>query len=114
MPTLPHALDRRTRLDADLRTLTPSEFFEAQFPALAARNGRAVARAMAELPAQPLSLAVDEAVWSIECVDGTTIRATPAPIEGALTVQLTPEQFSDWAQNQMSFNGLLVARSLSC
>lgn len=109
---MPQPLDRRTRVDADVRMLTPLEFFEAQFPELAARNGALVEQGMVALGAFPLTMKIDGVAWSIERVKGS-VRASPGSAEGALIVHLSAAQFSDWAQNQMSFNGMLTMRNLS-
>ncbi|WP_220475451.1 phytanoyl-CoA dioxygenase family protein [Sphingomonas cavernae] len=66
---------------------------------------------MAALSAPPLSLDVDGSVWTI-LRDGATVCARPGTVEDALVVTLSPAEFSDWAQNQITFNGLLVARTL--
>ncbi len=110
---MPQQLDRRTRTDASRRFLAPAEFFMDAFPRLAAKNGGMVAQAMTALGAHPLTLDVDGESWSIELVNGS-VRASATAADGALRLQLTAEQFSDWAQNQISFHGMLVGRRLRC
>lgn len=106
------SLDRRTRRDADMRTLSPRAFFASEFAELARRHGRIAAEAIDALNAPPLTIEVEGSAWTIERTGETVVsRAGTAP--GALVVTLSPVQFSDWARNQMSFNGFLVARSLS-
>lgn len=105
-------LDRRTQYDKDVEDLTPDEFFEQRFPDLAAANGHLVADAMAQLGARPLTLETDGVdTWSI-VADGATVRAVRGPVDDALVVTLSAEEFSDWCQNQRSLNAFAVARTL--
>ena len=104
-------LDRRTRRDADITTITPGEFFAAQFPRFAERNGALAARGFDALNAPPLTIESGGESWTITA-NGSTLTADSGTIEGAMIVTLTLEQFSDWVQNQQSFNGMTVARSL--
>jgi hypothetical protein len=43
---------------------------------------------------------------------GDTVAVREGAAGGALVVTLSPDEFSDWAQNQTTFNALLVARTL--
>lgn len=108
---MPMPLVRRTRCDSDLREITPTAFFHEDFPALAERNGGMVAEAMSELGAWPLTVEVEDEIWTIEHA-GDTIAAKAGPAENPLRVVLTAKQFSDCMQNQMSLNGMMVARQL--
>ena len=104
-------LDRRTRRDEDRRPITPDAFFTGTFPGLAAAHGRLVAQGMEALDAPPLTVEIEGAAWTI-LRDGDTVVARRGAVDGALRIALTPDQFSDWAQNQVSFNGFLVMRGL--
>jgi hypothetical protein len=104
-------LDRRTRRDEDRHHMTPEEFFALEFPRLAARHGHLVASGMEALAARPLTIEVEGEAWTMRRAGGTVVLQQGA-VGDALIVTLTPEQFSDWAQNQMSFNGFTVARNL--
>ncbi|CAN5413945.1 hypothetical protein BH10PSE14_BH10PSE14_02890 [soil metagenome] len=106
------ALDRRTRRDCDVRKVTPSAFFAEEFLGLAAAHGELVAKAMRALDAQPLAVEIGDASWTV-ARDGDGIFVRDGIAEGALIVTLSPDQFSDWAQNQTSFNGFMTARNLS-
>ena len=108
---MPIDLDRRTRRDVDRRPIAPQAFFAAQFPRLAAAHGRLAAAGLQALGAPPLAVEVEGSAWTIQRA-GHTVEARPGAVDGALIVSLTPDQFSDWAQNQVSFNGLLVLRAL--
>ena len=110
---MPIALDRRTRSDADIRLITPTEFFAEQFPALAARHGALVARGIRDLGARPLAIEVGEGAWSFT-TDGETVAVVDGIVDGAFVVTLTEDQFSDWVQQQRSFNGLVVGREMRC
>lgn len=105
---MPIALDRRTRSDADLRTVTPDEFFDEQLPALIARHGALVARGMLELDARPLAVEVEDRAWTFS-TDGTTLLLGVGAGDDAVVVTLTGPLFSDWVQQQIGFNGLAVS-----
>lgn len=104
-------LDRRTRRDEDRRPVTPDAFFAETFPKLAAAHGRLVADGIAALDAPPLTVEVEGSAWTV-LRDGDTVVARRGAVDGALRIALTADQFSDWAQNQVSFNGFLVMRGL--
>lgn len=104
-------LDRRTRRDEDRRRITPEAFFTQDFPRLVDAHGRLVADGMWALEAPPLTVEVEGAAWTI-LRDGDTVELQGGAVDGAVVISLTPEQFSDWVQNQITFNGFLVARSL--
>ena len=106
-----YKLDRRTRRDADRHFIVPDEFFVEEFPRLAARHGHLVASDVVALGAPPLTIEVGDISWTVLRKDHT-VEAKRGAVDGALIVMLTPAQFSDWAQNQMSFNGFAVARDL--
>jgi hypothetical protein len=105
------SLDRRTRRDCDVRKLTPGDFFGREFSALAAAHGEIVATAMRALDAPPLAVEVGDASWTV-VRDGNGISVREGIVEGAIVVTLSPDQFSDWVQNQTSLNGFMVARNL--
>jgi hypothetical protein len=106
-----YQLDRRTRRDEDRRYITPTPFFAQEFPRLAAVHGELVAAAIESLGARPLSVEVDGSTWTV-VMEGDTVAVHSGPVDGALIVTLSSAQFSDWAQNQITFNGFLVERSL--
>lgn len=110
---MPIKLDRRSRHDADRRPLVPTAFFDEDFPRLAAANGGLVAEAMRTLDARPLTIRVEDAAWTIARA-GDAVVAHEGSAPDALVVALSPQHFSDWAQNQISFNGLMTARALHC
>jgi hypothetical protein len=105
------ALDRRTRRDEDRRHIVPDAFFAETFPGLAAAHGRLVAEGIQALDAPPLTVEIEGSAWTV-LREGETIVARRGTVDGALRIALTPDQFSDWAQNQVSFNGFLVMRAL--
>lgn len=108
---MPIALDRRTHNDDDIEQLRPAEFFTARFPTLAESNGQLLAEAIDQLGTHPLSIEVDDSVWTI-VADGGTVRTVSGSVEDALVVTLTAAEFSDWCQNQRTFASYLVARTL--
>jgi hypothetical protein len=81
------ALDRRTRLDVDLRLVTPDEFFSETVPDLLARHGRMVAEGVDALDAPPLALEVGDRSWSF-VVEDSTVVVREGVADGALVVTL--------------------------
>jgi hypothetical protein len=108
---MPVALDRRTRLDVDVRRLDMAQFLATDFPDLAARHGHLVAAGIRLLDAPPLAVGVDASSWTFSA-SGDALTVSPGVAEGALVVTFDPTEFSDWVQNQRSFNALLTAREL--
>ena len=108
---MPIELDRRSHHDDDLQHLSPARFFADRFPALAAANGHLVVQAITQLGCRPLTIEVDSDVWSI-VPDEARLRATPTAVADALKLTFSPDEFSDWCQNQRSLNSFQVARTL--
>ncbi|ADP81466.1 phytanoyl-CoA dioxygenase family protein [Pseudofrankia inefficax] len=105
------ALDRRTRLDSDLRTLGMAEFLAGDFPDLVVRHGALVARGVEAFGAPPLAIETADGSWSF-AADGGTLAVSPGVAPGALVVTLDGDALSDWLQNQRSFNAMITAREL--
>jgi hypothetical protein len=101
------SIDRRTRLDADMVELGTDEFFDETFPDLVERNGRLAAAALERLGTRPLAIDVAGDVRSIGLADGH-LAVTPGVAEGAVIVDLTPELFSSFAQQQQSLCCLFI------
>ncbi|EFC83928.1 phytanoyl-CoA dioxygenase family protein [Parafrankia sp. EUN1f] len=108
---MPIRLDRRTRRDADLRHVDMESFLARDFPGLVSRHGPLVARGIASLQAPPLSIEIGDSSWSFSS-DGATLVVSRGTVSGALVVTFDETEFSDWAQNQRSFNAMLTAREL--
>ncbi|MCK9929597.1 phytanoyl-CoA dioxygenase family protein [Frankia sp. Mgl5] len=108
---MPIALDRRTRRDADLRHVGMEEFLAGEFPDLVARHGALVARGIELLDAPPLAIEIGADSWSFSG-DGTTLAVARGVADGALVVTFSEDEFSDWVQNQRSFNAMITAREL--
>ncbi|UGQ11807.1 phytanoyl-CoA dioxygenase family protein [Yinghuangia sp. ASG 101] len=108
---MPVALDRRTRHDADVRDVRVTAFVSDDFPDLAARNGGMVARGIEALGARPLAVEVGDEAWTF-AGDGATLTVARGIADDALVVTFDAAEFSDWVQNQRSFNNMLVARDL--
>lgn len=107
------SLDRRTRSDADARHITPDEFFAEQLPDLVARHGALVARGIVELDARPLAIEVGDGAWSFT-TDGETVVVVEGIVDDAFVVTLTEDHFSEWVQQQRTFNMLVVSREMRC
>lgn len=106
-------LDRRTRDDGDcLAAINPAEFFTQTVPKLLNAHGQIAGSAYLTLSARPLCLEIAGDVWALVPSDGS-IGLINGHVPDALVVSLSPQQFTDWAQNQITFNGLLTARTLS-
>ncbi|MCJ8157852.1 phytanoyl-CoA dioxygenase family protein [Sphingomonas sp. LaA6.9] len=109
---MPYTLDRRTRSETEQRSIDPATFFAVDFPALATRHGGIVADAIAALKAPPLSIEVESISWTI-ARDDSTVRAYQGAAPNALHLIMSAGQFSDWAQNLLSINGMMTARALT-
>jgi Phytanoyl-CoA dioxygenase (PhyH) len=105
------ALDRRTRSHADVRPVTPDELFTEQLPPLLDRHGALAAAGIETLGAPPLAIEVGDQAWSL-VRDGSTVAVRDGVADGALVVTLDEQAFSDWAQLERSFAGMLVAQEL--
>ncbi|WP_395396576.1 phytanoyl-CoA dioxygenase family protein [Novosphingobium sp. BL-8A] len=104
-------LDRRTRRDEDrLAVVSPDDFFTTTLPAYLAQNGAVAAAGYKALSARPLTIEVGGAAWSLVPVDGT-LSLVAGQVPDALVVSLSAQQFTDWTQNQLSFNGMMTARN---
>jgi ectoine hydroxylase-related dioxygenase (phytanoyl-CoA dioxygenase family) len=108
---MPIDLDRRSRGGSDVRPISPSQFFTEDFVELARRNSHLVVAGIRFLKPPPLALTVDAVSWTITA-DGDELRVDEGIAKGALEVPLTAKLFSEFAQNQISLNGLIVARLL--
>jgi hypothetical protein len=106
-----YSLDRRTRRDEDRRHIVSSAFFAQEAPKLIAAHGSLLADAISALGPPSLAIEVDSEAWTLQRA-ADTVEVKSGVAEGALVVSLSPEQFSDWAQNQMSLNGFMVSRTL--
>jgi Phytanoyl-CoA dioxygenase (PhyH) len=105
------SLDRRTRSDADVHLVSPDELFTEQLPPLLDRHGHLAAAGIEALGAPPLAIEVGDRAWSLTR-DGTTVGVREGIADGALVVTLHEQAFSDWAQLQRSFGGMMVAQEL--
>lgn len=110
---MPITLDRRTRSDADVTAITAELFFRDILPELIERHGALVARGMAKVHARPLAIEVGERSWTFTS-DGDTIVVADGVAADAFVVTLTDDHFSDWVQQQRTFNALVVGRDMRC
>ena len=92
--------------------MTPGSFFTKTLPPLLDAHGELAAAGYAALAAIPLTVEVAGSAWTLSGEDGI-ISVRKGRANGALTVTLTEAQFTDWVQNQLTFNGFLTARALS-
>jgi len=105
------SLDRRTRRDSDLHTVTADELVDDVLPGLLDRHGALAARAIAALDAPPLAIELADRSFSLTLEAGD-LRVVDGIAAGALVVSMDAPLLSDWAQLQQSFNGMNVARTL--
>ena len=104
-------IDRRTRSDADMVEVDPPTFFGEWLPELLDRNGRLATEALARLGTRPLALDVAGDVRSLLLDDGR-LTVVAGTADDAVIVDLTPELFSAFAQQQQSLCAMFVAGSL--
>ncbi len=95
------SIDRRTRDDADTVEVDPSTFFADWWPELLDRNGEQAAEGLARLGTRPLALDVAGDVRSLLLDDGR-LTVVDGKADDAVIVDLTPELFSSFAQQQQS------------
>jgi hypothetical protein len=95
------SIDRRTRDDADMVEVDPSTFFAEWWPELLDRNGAPAAEGLARLGTRPLALDVAGDVRSLLLDDGR-LTVMDGKADDAVIVDLTPELFSSFAQQQQS------------
>ncbi len=110
---LPQPLDRRTRREADTTVVTVPEFLATHVPELLERHGHLVAEGMIALHIPPLTLDVEGATISF-VVDADTggFRVIDGVAPGSVVLPLSATRFSDLAQQQWSFNAMVVAGEL--
>jgi hypothetical protein len=106
-------IDRRTRFNVETRVIAPAQFFAEIFPELVERHGAWVARGMAKLHAPPLGIEVGQRSWTLVSA-GDTIVAVAGLTDDAFVVTLTDQHFSEWVQQQRTFNALVVGRDMRC
>ena len=99
-------LDRRTRHDADLRVIDFDRFFEGEFDAFPEERKALAARGLRHLGASDLSFRVGASAWTITA--GSTLAAVKGITPDAALVDLDADQFSNWAQQQLTFNALQI------
>lgn len=95
------SIDRRTRDDADTVEVDPSTFFADWWPELLDCNGEQAAEGLARLGTRPLALDVAGDVRSLLLDDGR-LTVVDGKADDAVIVDLTPELFSSFAQQQQS------------
>jgi hypothetical protein len=107
MNPLRHPLDRRTRRDADVRTLEFEAFCRDELPALLECNGELAGRGAAAWELRPLAFEVDALTHSL-FVRGGRLAAAPGVADGAAVARLSAENFSDLFQDLVSTLGLIL------
>lgn len=105
-------LDRRTRRDADVRALDAAAFFADDLPPLLDAHGALAVAGVEALDAPPLAIEVAGRAWSL-VADAGSVAVRPGVVDGAVVVTFDEATFSDWAQLQVSLNGLAVAQALA-
>ena len=94
-----------------MEAVSAAAFFDQRVPDLAARNGHLVARGVDFLGAPPLAVEVDGDAWTVAAGAGR-VSARRGVGSDAFVVTLTPEQFSDWAQDLRSFHAMATGQEL--
>ncbi len=103
-------LDRRTRLDADLRNIDLDEFFDCDFKDFSNERRELAARGVRHLGAPNLAVQVGTSAWTITA--GTTLTVARGISDDAALVDLDPSEFSNWVQQQTTFNALQIDGSV--
>jgi len=103
-------LDRRTRRDADLRVIDVDAYFGGEFADVPQARKVLAARGIRHLDAASLGFRVGDSAWTISA--GDILVATKGTSSDAVTVELDAAQFSNWVQQQVTFNALLTGRSV--
>jgi hypothetical protein len=105
-------IDRRTRNDRDVIVdLTPERFFYEQLPGLIEKHGHLAADGFQILRARPLTIEVGDFCRTLKSDDGT-LTVVEGAVAGAVVVTLDRHQFSDWAQQIRSFEGMKSLQEL--
>ena len=100
-------LDRRTRSDEDLRGIDIDEFFTSGFLEFPKTRKELAAEGIRHLGARSLTLKVRDSTWTVTA--GSTLTAQRGAPEDVALVELDEGRFSDWVQQQVTFNALLTA-----
>ena len=103
-------LDRRTRRDADLRMIDVDTYFEDEFETLSDTRKALAAEGIRHLNAPSLTVQVGASAWTV--TSASTLSATKGILADSAIVELNPEQFSNWVQQQATFNALMTGRSI--
>ena len=102
------SVDTRTRPINGAGPDDPASFFEGAWRAAAALHGGRAAEDAARLGLQPITLRVDEAVWTLQpTADG--IEAVPGPAGARATVSLDGAAFADLFCERRTAMGLVIA-----
>lgn len=105
------SIDRRTRRDDEVVDMGVDPFFVEVWPDLVEANGHLAVAALERLGTRPMALDVDGDVRSISLVAGR-LAVTPGVADDAVIVDMTPELFSAFAQQQQTLNAMAVAGQL--
>jgi Phytanoyl-CoA dioxygenase (PhyH) len=104
-------LDRRTRRDANLRVVGLDEFFGRAFTDFSNERKTVAANGIKYLNAAHLSIRVANSEWTIRAEHTLTAVRGAAP--DSVLVELSEATFSDWAQQQATFNALVTGQNVS-
>ena len=100
-------LDRRTRSDEDLRVIDIDEFFTSGFLEFPKTRKALAAEGIRYLGARSLALKVRDSTWTVTA--GSALTAQRGAPEDVALVELDEGRFSNWIQQQVTFNALLTA-----
>jgi hypothetical protein len=104
------SLDVRTRVDADIRPLDATAFFEEELPALVAERAHLAVAGADELGVEPFSVAVNATAWTL-ARRGDGFSVTPGDT-GAASVRLEPDELADIANDLATPMTLVTAGKL--
>jgi Phytanoyl-CoA dioxygenase (PhyH) len=104
-------LDRRTRRDADLQVIGLEDFFSEQFAHYPDERKELAANGIRHLGAPDLSIRIGNTEWTVRA--DRTLIATRTAASHSVLVELDAAHFSDWAQQQTTFSGLVTGHNIT-
>lgn len=103
-------IDVRTRTDAGIRTIVPSDFLTGELSERLATTGPLAARSARYLGLGSLTLRIDGETYTFRPVADTVEIRRDKPADRAVEVAMSGSALSDWVQEQRSMLALLVTK----
>lgn len=100
------SVDLRSRVDGEQDAVAPDRFFTVDLPAALDANAAAVVDGAAWVAPRPLTIEVDDAIWTLSVGDDGTVGIVGDRQDGAAQVRLTADQLDGLVHDQQTFVGL--------